>query len=66
MKKVTVEITDDFKVKFDYEGFQGDACLKDFNELLKELERAGIKLEEKDTKKKRDFYVRTHNQVRQR
>ena len=39
-------------ITFDFDGFQGNACLQEFLKLLKELESAGIKIEGKDTKMK--------------
>lgn len=66
MKKVTVEITDDLQVKLDYEGFQGEACITDFEELQKLLTNIGVKLDEMDTQKKRDFYVRAGSSVKTR
>ncbi len=66
MKQVKVEITDDLKVKIDYNGFQGSACIEDFEEFEKALAALGIKLDSKETKKKREFYVRAGSSVRTR
>lgn len=66
MKKVTVEVTDDFKVKLDYSGFQGEACITDFEELEKQLAALGVKLDDRDTQKKREFYVRAGSSLKTR
>ena len=66
MKKVTVEITDDLQVKLDYDGFQGATCIEDFEELEKLLSALGVKLDERDTQKKRDFYVRAGSSLKTR
>ena len=43
MKKVVVEIKDDLTVKVDFNGFQGDECIKDYEEFAKILRNLGIK-----------------------
>ena len=66
MKKVIVEITDDLKVKFDYNGFQGEECIQDFEKLMKTLRSLGVDVGDAATQKKREFYVRSGSSVRTR
>jgi len=66
MKKVIVKLNLDGSVNFDYNGFQGDACLSDFEEVLRTLESLGIDVGDRETKKKRDFYVRVGGSIKTR
>jgi len=54
MKEIRFIITEDgFKV--DYQGFIGEQCLKDFEDLLSELRKEGIDLDIK-TERKAEYY----------
>jgi hypothetical protein len=52
MKTIKFTIREDGSVLFDFDGFQGNSCLAEFQKLLKELEELGIKIEGRETKMK--------------
>ncbi|MEM2190735.1 MAG: hypothetical protein QW540_04805 [Archaeoglobaceae archaeon] len=52
MKKITFKISQDGKVLFDYDGFQGDTCLEEFQRLLEVLKSEGMEIEARETKRK--------------
>jgi hypothetical protein len=52
MKTIKFTIKEDGSVIFDFDGFQGNSCLVEFQKLLKELEELGIKIEGRETKMK--------------
>ena len=52
MKTIRFTVKEDGSVIFDFDGFQGNTCLLEFQRLLKELEELGIKIEGRETKMK--------------
>jgi len=52
MKTIKFTIKEDGSVIFDFDGFQGNTCLFEFQKLLKELEELGIKIEGRETRMK--------------
>ena len=42
MKQIKADISEDGTVKFDYSGFKDKTCLKEFDDVAKELEKLGI------------------------
>ena len=52
MRRIKFIISEDGKITFDFDGFQGNACLQEFQKLLRELESAGIVIEKRETKVK--------------
>jgi hypothetical protein len=52
MKTIKFMIKEDGSVIFDFDGFQGNTCLVEFQKLLKELEELGIKIEGRETRMK--------------
>jgi len=52
MKTVKFTVKEDGTVLFDFDGFEGTACLVEFQKLLKELEGLGIKIEGRETRMK--------------
>lgn len=52
MKRIMFKVTQDGRILFDYNGFQGDACLEEFQKLLEVLKAEGIEIEARETKRK--------------
>jgi len=52
MKKIMFKVTQDGRILFDYNGFQGDACIEEFQKLLEVLKAEGIEIEARETRRK--------------
>lgn len=51
------------KIKTDFKGFKGEACIKEASDLLKALKRLGVNVDVKDFRRKDDAAALTETRV---
>lgn len=57
MRKIGILISEEGKIEIKTEGFQGDACIKEADELLRKLREFGVEVETQEIKKTQEFYA---------
>lgn len=57
MRRVTIEIDENGKLKILTQGFRGDACLKEAEKLLALLKQAGVDVKVEKVERTEEFYV---------
>jgi len=55
--KIKLFFDENGSVSFNYEGFQGKACIDEFQELIKRLKTAGIDIEIDEQKLKTEYHI---------
>lgn len=62
-KKITIIVDEDGEIKRDFQGFNGDDCLKEAKKIDEVMEDAGIIIENKKIRKKTQLEMEKEKQV---
>ncbi|MEM1554350.1 MAG: hypothetical protein QXU09_03815 [Thermoproteota archaeon] len=57
MRRVTIEVTEDGKLRVLYQGFKGEACFEEAKKLLALLKSSGVDVDVEKVEKTEEFYV---------
>ena len=56
MESIEAKINNDGSIQIETSGFKGSSCIKELDNIMKDLEAMGIKTQIADQKKKPEFY----------